>query len=175
MILKGKNLLALVSVVVIALMIVCDCAFGSSTLSAQAKSTRQPVKKFTTKDLKKLRWLEGTWCGSGDGVRPFFERYRFENDLTLAIDSFENEKLEKITDTTRYELKDGEFGGGNEGFRWIASEIDDKSVLFVPVAIARNSFRWAQVSKDEWKAVLNWPATADKPARERVYKMERLR
>ena len=133
------------------------------------------MKKFTTEDLKKLRWLEGTWRGTGDGVEPFFERYRFENDSTLAIESSENEKFEKITDTTRYELKDGEFGGGNEGFRWIASEIDDKSVTFVPVVKARNSFRWEAVSKDEWKAVLNWPATTDKPARERIYKMERLR
>ena len=175
MILKGKNVLALVSLVVIALITVCGCASGSSTPSEQATSTPQSVKKFTTEDLKKLRWLEGTWRGTGEGVQPFFERYRFENDSTLAIDSFENEKLEKITDTTQYELKDGEFGGGNEGFRWIASEIDDKSVMFVPVSKARNSFRWEQVSKDEWKAVLNWPATADKPARERVYKMERLR
>jgi hypothetical protein len=172
---KGKNLLALVSLFVIALITVCGCASCSSTPSAQGTSTPQSVKKFTTEDLKKLRWLEGTWRGTGEGVQPFFERYRFENDSTLAIDGFENEKLEKVTDTTRYELKDGEFGGGNEGFRWIASEIDDKSVTFVPVVKARNSFRWEHVSKDEWKAVLNWPATADKPARERVYKMERLR
>jgi hypothetical protein len=172
-ILKSKNLLVFVSLVVIALITVCGCASRSSTPSAQ--STPQSVKKFTTEDLKKLRWLEGTWRGTGEGVEPFFERYRFENDSTLAIDGFDNEKLEKVTDTTRYELKDGEFGGGNEGFRWIASEIDDKSVTFVPVVKARNSFRWETVSKDEWKAVLNWPATAEKPARERVYKMERLR
>jgi PKD repeat protein len=171
-ILKDKNLLALVSLVVIALITVCGCASNSSTPSAQAP---QSLKKFTTEDLKKLRWLEGTWRGTGGDVQPFFERYRFENDSTLVIESAENEKFEKITDTTRYELKDGEFGGGNEGFRWIASEIDDKSVTFVPVVKARNSFRWETVSKDEWKAVLNWPATADKPSRERVYKIERLR
>ena len=170
MILKATNLFALVSMVVIALITVGSCASGSS----EATHTPQSVKKFTIEDLKKLRWLEGTWRGTGDDTQPFFERYRFENDSTLAIESFETEKLEKITDTTRYELKDGEFGGGNEGFRWIASEIDDKSVTFVPVTKARNSFRWEQVSKDEWKAVLNWPATADKPARERIYKMERL-
>jgi hypothetical protein len=174
-ILKGKNLFALVSVVVIALVTVYGYASGFSTPSAQTMSTPQSAKKFTAEDLKKLRWIEGAWRGSGEGVPSFFERYRFENDSTLAVDSFENEKLEKVKDTTRFELKDGEFGGGNEGSRWIASEIDDNSVLFVPVANARNSFRWAQVSKDEWKAVLNWPATADKPARERVYKMERLR
>ena len=172
MIHKGKNLLALVWLVVIPL-IVCGCSRSSTT--EQATSTPQSVKKFTTEDLKKLRWLEGTWRGTGEGVEQFFERYRLENDSTLAIESAENEKFEKITDTTRYELKDGEFGGGNEGFRWIASEIDDKSVMFVPVVKARNSFRWEAVSKDEWKAVLNWPATADKPTRERVYKMERLR
>jgi len=133
-----------------------------------------PQKHFTTADLQKLRWIEGTWRGTGDVEQPFFERYRFESDSTLAVDSFADEKLTKVTDTTRYELKDGEFGGGNEGFRWVATSIDDKSITFTPVTKARNSFRFERESKDSWKAILNWPATAAKPARERVYKMERL-
>jgi len=132
-----------------------------------------PQKHFTTTDLQKLRWIEGTWRGTGDVEQPFFERYRFEKDSTLAVDSFEDEKLTKVTDTTRYELKDGEFGGGNEGFRWVATSIDDRSVSFAPVTKARNSFRFERESKDSWKAVLNWPATADKRARQRIYKMER--
>jgi hypothetical protein len=156
--------------VILALTIGLGCATRSSTGTA---SPQTPAKKFTTADLAKLRWIEGTWRGTGDIDKPFFERYRFEGDSILAIDGFEDEKLTKVTDTTRYELKDGEFGGGNEGFRWIASVIDDKSITFIPVAKARNSFRFERESKDSWKAVLNWPAITDKPARERVYKMER--
>jgi hypothetical protein len=142
--------------------------------SAGTPSAQDPAKKFTVEDLKKLRWIEGTWRGTGEGTQPFFERYRFEDETTLAVETFENEKLEKITDTTRFELQDGAFGGGSEGSRWEAKAIDDKSVTFLPVAKARNTFRWETVDKDTWKAVLNWPANADKPARERTYKMERF-
>ena len=141
---------------------------------AHAPSTQVSQKRFTTSDLKKLNWIEGTWRGTGDIEKPFFERYRFENDSTLAVDSFADEKLTKVTDTTRYELINGEFGGGNEGFRWIATSIDDNSITFTPVAKARNSFRWERESKDSWKAVLSWPVTNDKPARERVYLMRRI-
>ena len=136
-------------------------------------SALQDPAKLTADQLKQLRWIEGTWRGTGDGVQPFFERYRFENETTLAVDGFEDEKLAKVIETTRFELKDGEFGGGNEGSRWVATELNDKSVTFSPVAKARNTFRWKRVDKDSWKAVLNWPATTDKPARERTYKMER--
>lgn len=171
MIVRRKYLLALALFLAIGL----GTAFAGKSNSTQSAAgiLQQPSAKFTAADLKKLRWIEGTWRGTGGGGEPFFERYRFENATTLAVDSFDNEKLEKVTETTLFELKDGEFGGGNEGSRWVASALDDKSVTFLPVAKARNTFRWESVDKDNWKAVLNWPATADKPARERVYKMER--
>ena len=141
-----------------------------SSVSALAPQT---PAKLTAADLQKLRWIEGTWRGTGDADKPFFERYRFENATTLASDSFESEKLEKVTDTTLFELKDGEFGGGSEGSRWVVTAIDDNSITFAPVAKARNSFIWRRDSKDSWTAILSWPASADKPARQRVYKMER--
>ena len=48
------------------------------------------------------------------------------------MDGFENEKLEKATDTTRFELKDGEFGGGSAGARYVATALDDTSIRFGP-------------------------------------------
>jgi hypothetical protein len=153
------------------LLVICVLLIGLGCTQESVPQVR--AKKLTAADLEKLRWIEGTWRGTGDADKPFFERYRFENATTLAVDSFDNEKLEKVTDTTLFELKDSEFGGGSEGSRWVASALDDKSVTFLPVTKARNAFRWESVDKDEWKAVLNWPATADKPARERVFKMER--
>jgi hypothetical protein len=153
------------------LLVICVLLIGLGCTGQSAAQVQ--AKKLTAADLQKLRWIEGTWRGTGDADKHFFERYRFENATTLAVDSFDNEKLEKVTDTTLFELKDGEFGGGSEGSHWAASALDDKSVTFLPITKARNTFRWESVGKDEWKAVLNWPATADKPARERVYKMER--
>ena len=161
-----KQLLT-VALVVSALLMVAVC--GGKTVDQQAKPT---AAKLTPADLQKLRWIEGTWRGTG-GEKPFFERYRFQNATTLAVDSFENEKLEKVTDTTLFELKDGEFGGGSEGSYWVVTTIDDHSITFAPVAKARNSFIWKRDSKDSWSAILSWPASPDKPARERTFKMER--
>lgn len=147
---------------------------GCSQRSVDSQATAPVQKKFLTADLAKLRWIEGTWRGSGIDQPPFFERYRFEGDSILAVDGFPDEKLEKVDGTTRFELKDGEFGGGNEGSRWVASVIDEQGVTFEPVAKAKNSFRWERESADTWKAILKWPAGADKQARERIYKMERI-
>ena len=149
--------------VAVSLLCITSCASG------QQIQTPKP-KLITTTDLQKLRWIEGSWRGTGIDQAPFFERYRFENDTTLAVDTIEGEK---VTDTTRFELKDGEFGGGSEGSRYVTTALDENSITFAPVTKARNSFRWQRETADSWKAVLNWPAANGKPAGERVYNMER--
>jgi hypothetical protein len=141
---------------------------------AACNSDLAQTKKFTAADLQKLRWIEGTWRGTGDSVKPFFERYRFEADSVLLIDSFEDETLAKVTDTSRYELKDGEFGGGSEGHRYVAKSLDDQAIEFGPGVNVKNGFRWERgESKDVWKATIISLASGNKPAGQRVYKMER--
>jgi hypothetical protein len=144
---------------------------------ARAQESAPPAAKprrISTAELAKLRWIEGAWRGTGDIEKPFYERYYFENESTLVVEGLSDETLSKVTDTTRFELSDGSFGNLGEGSRWVATALDDSSVTFEPVARTRNTFRWQRESKDAWKAILNWPATADKPARQRVYLMERL-
>jgi len=139
--------------------------------AGKAPQTAPPKPKtLTTADLQKLRWIEGSWRGSGVDQPYFYERYRFESDTTLAVDTLENEK---VTDTTLFVLKDGEFGGGSEGSRYVATALDDNSITFAPVVKATNGFRWQRETKDTWTAVLALPATKTKPAGERTYNMER--
>ena len=141
-------------------------ALVSAVVSAQTPPAEKPQpipvqsvagKTFTVLDLRKLRWIEGTWRGTGDGGSPFFERYKFENDMTLAVESVAGENLEKVTDVTRFQLQDGKFGGGNEGSLWVASSIDEKSINFEPVVKARNSFRFERISEDVWTATSRTP------------------
>lgn len=168
---KQLRNLATITLTVVGLLVV---GAGGANIADSQVQTKPTPAKLTATDLERLRWIEGTWRGTGS-EKPFFERYRFENATTLAVDSFENEKLEKVTDTTLFELKDGEFGGGSEGSRWVVTAIDDNSITFAPVAKARNTFIWKRDSKDLWMAILRSPASADKPARERTYKMERIK
>lgn len=156
---------ALQPLVAVAICIACLTA----SLAGQQAAAPKP-KQLTAADLKNLRWIEGSWRGTGGGVPPFFERYRFESPTMLVVESLEGEK---VTSTSRYELKDGEFGSGSDASRAVATALDDKSVTFEFAARQRGSFRWERVGQDSWKAVLNWPATDTRPAGERVYQLER--
>ena len=144
----------------------------SSSTTQTASPTPQP-KTITAADLTKLRWIEGSWRGTGDIDKPFYERYKFESDTTLMVESFPDEKFEKATEVDRFVLKDGHFGkfGGESGS--VASALDDNSITFEPTGKARNSFRFQRESADTWKAILNWKE-ADGTSKERVYKMERM-
>ena len=149
------------------------CSTSPSASSSQTQSSPAPApspQNITTSDLKKLRWIEGTWRGTGETQPPFFERYRFENDSTLVMEELADESLSKVNSTTRYELKDGRFGTD----RAVATALHDTSVTFSPLISGRNSFKWQSESKDTWKAILTLPATAKAPAKETIYKLERI-
>lgn len=127
-------------------------------------------KEIAAADLAKLRWIEGTWRGTGGGVPTFYERYKFENDTTLTVESFEDETLNKVSDVSRFELKDGHFAYKTDAAGSVAIALDDSSITFAPLGKG-NFFRWQRESQDAWKAVLNW--TDKSAAKERVYQMER--
>lgn len=154
---------------VAALLNIAGCARGRSTDTAQSTATPAPTPAtVTSNDLKKLRWIEGTWRGTGYET-PFYERYRFENDNTLTVEYLADESVSKVTETTRYELKDGQFGNG----RSVATEVTDNYITFSPVARAGNTYRWQKESADLWKAILTSAATDKAPAKEVVYSLER--
>jgi hypothetical protein len=163
--------------VLAALLAMTNCTRTAPSSTSAPVSPTPAAKKFSPAELAKLRWIEGSWRGTGDVETPFYERYHFENDSTLVVDSFDDEKFSKISETSRFELKDGLFGNVGDGARWAATAIDDNSISFEPIAKAKNSFRWERAlpgpQPNEWKAVLWWPAANNKPAVQRVYRMER--
>ena len=168
---------ALRRVLLLALLVsLAGCAGMKSAPVAQnaASPAAAPLpvpKQITPAELAKLRWIEGSWRGTGGGVPPFFERYKFENDSTLLVESLEDETLSKVSDVSRFELKDGHFGGSDGDSGSVATALDDNSITFAPTGKSRNSFRFQRVSDNSWKAVLNW--TDNGVAKERVYEMER--
>jgi hypothetical protein len=144
----------------------------STAAAAQPQAT--PEKNFTPADVAKLKWIEGTWRGL-DGDKPFYERYRIENDA-LVVETLTDGDPNKVENVDRFELKNGEFGKGDGDNRSAASAIGENFVQFVPAVAGRgNSFRFERLGDGSWQALLEWPATADKPARSKVYKMEPFR
>ncbi|MFL6229405.1 MAG: hypothetical protein ACJ741_11560 [Pyrinomonadaceae bacterium] len=153
---------------------IAGCAGTAPSDGTQSGPAQPTPKLISTSDLKCLRWIEGTWRGTGDVEKPFFERYHFENDSTLVVESFSEASLSKVDEVTRFELRDGQLSNSGEGARWVATQLDENSITFEPVTRARNTFRWERQSENLWKAVLQWPTTGDTPAKQKVYQMERL-
>lgn len=169
-------LLAIVLTSGLVLLTVNGCARNPSSDAAQRSSAPAPSpspKLITTADLKKLRWIEGSWRGTGDGQAPFFERYKFENDSTLLVETLTDETLSKVSEADRFELKDGHFGKMANDSGSVAIALDDNSITFAPLGKSRNSFRFQRESDNAWRAILNW-TDKDGAAKERVYHMERL-
>lgn len=129
-----------------------------------------PSNKFTAADIAKLKWIEGTWRGM-DGDKPFYERYRIEK-TALVVEGL-NADGSLDGEPGRFELKNGEFGKGEGDRRSAASEITADYIQFVPAVSGKlNRFRFERQSNGTWRAVLEWPATPDKPARQKIYVME---
>jgi hypothetical protein len=159
---------------------VAGCAGARSPHAAQSVSpsaTSSPTpapspKEIVAADLKKLRWIEGSWRGTGGGVPTFYERYRFENDSTLVVEGLADETLKQVNDASRFELKDGHFGYNNGDTGSVAVALDDNGITFGPTGKSRNFFRWQRESENVWKALLNWTDKNGAP-KERIYVMER--
>jgi hypothetical protein len=156
------------------LVTVAGCARSTPVNPAQKASTQSPSpspKAINAADLTKLRWIEGSWRGTGDEQSPFFERYKFENGSTLVVETLADETLSKVTDVSRFELKDGHFGSGTNESGSVATALDDNSITFQPLGKG-NSFRFQRESENSWTAILNWTDKAGAP-KERIYHMVR--
>jgi hypothetical protein len=157
------------------LLTLTGCTRSSPVSLTQKVSTPSPSplpKLITTADLAKLRWIEGSWRGTGDEQPPFYERYKFESDSTLVVETLADETLSKVSDVSRFELKDGHFGSGTPDSGSVATALDDNSITFAPLGKG-NFFRFQRESDNSWKAVLNWTDKNGAP-KERIYHMARL-
>jgi len=148
----------------------CSRAQVADTNAQPAVAQSTPSKNFTTADVAKLKWIEGTWRGM-DGDKPFYERYKIEETAmvveTLKADGSVNGEPD------RFELKDGQFGKDEGDRRSVATEITTDHIQFVPAVPGKsNSFRFERQPNNTWRAVLEWPAKGDKPAGQKIYVME---
>jgi hypothetical protein len=159
------NIFAAAIVVVITTLSACD---AQSTGTAKTQAT--PSDKFTAADIAKLKWLEGTWRGM-DGDKPFFERYALDG-TTLVVETLEDGSLSKVTDTSRFELINGQFCKTEGNRRSAASQITDTFVQFVPASGGGNSFRFQHQPDGTWNAILEWPGGANRAAGSKTYHME---
>ena len=155
---------------------VAACCIAAARLHAQPAAhaaQAAPAARVTADQFARLRWIEGTWRGTGVDQPPFYERYRMADDSTIVMESFEDSTLARVTSSARVELRDGRLSNVGEGAVWVASKLGPTHVTFAPVEGARNTFTWRRVSADAWTATLSWPGQPQ-GQRERVYRMGRV-
>jgi hypothetical protein len=128
--------------------------------------------RVTVAELQRLRWILGDWRGTGTNQPAFYERYRFEDDSTLVVESFVDSSFSTVTEAARFALRGGRLG---PDARSAAARIDARSVTFAPQTAGRNWYQWRYRSLDEWQAVLWWSATDSRPERLVTYRMRRVR
>ena len=143
-------------------------------LSPGAKSggTRTAAKNLTAADVAKLKWLVGTYRGSG-AEKPFFNRYRLEG-TTLKVQGFEDEAMTQQTQAADYELMDGMFANPIGEHRFAASEITDDHVQFVSVTDEGLAYRLTKLDDGKIKATFENPG-ADAKASHTTLTLEPLK
>jgi hypothetical protein len=134
---------------------------------------RPAVGRFTVAQFASLRWIDGTWRGHLPDGGAFYERYRFVDDSTIAMQAFADSTLAGTSDSARIALRDGMVAHESGAARWAATRLDSTGVAFTPIEGATNAFTWTRDRADRWSTALTW---ADKhgEAHSVTYPMKRV-
>jgi len=127
----------------------------------------QPLR-VSVAEFQTLRWLEGTWRGTG-GRHPFYEGYHFQSDTLVRILYFADSTTTRASDSGAVYLRAGVIYHEADGGLWRATRLDSASIAFEPVEQVTNSFTWVRESADAWLATLRQPG-----APEQTYRLERI-
>jgi hypothetical protein len=148
---------------------------GAALLTAcwRGAADQPAVGRFTAAQFASLRWLEGTWRGRLPDGGAFYERYRFVDDSTIAMQAFADSTLGGSTDSARIALRDGTVADEGGVARWAAIRLDSGRVAFTPIEGATNAFTWTRDRTDRWIATLTW-TDKDGQAHVVTYPMERI-
>lgn len=122
--------------------------FTMLVLAAQAITPA----RVTLSDFGGLRFIEGSWKGSGYAPGPFYESYRFINDSTMEMAGWSDSTFTKKTDSTLYVFRNGEVRS-RDG-RAAVIRIDSLGYTF---ANLNGQGRWVfrRITQDRWTATLN--------------------
>ena len=163
------------------LLVACGGQEGEAPAASDSTSTAAPAGAaaaapidVTVEQLRALRWIEGTWRGSGVDQPTFYERYTFIDDSTIRAESSPDSTFPNAEDVGAIVLRDGRVTTGDDvTMQWAVTAIDARSVRFDPVRGARNTFVWTSESDSAWTARLSW-TDRDGVPHEQVYQMRRM-
>ena len=125
-----------------------------SRATAQKSPRGQPTTPFAVADFGKLRWLAGSWAGTSDDARDFYEKCHIVDDTTIDITYYADSTLAHPTGTGRLYLSVGRIFHTMGPGRWGATHVGGDGVYFVPQVNSQTSLAWSRISNNEWTATL---------------------
>ncbi len=156
----------------ISLAAVLACS-GKEPRAAAPPAPPPTSASVTLPQFQNLRWLQGTWRGSGEATTPFYESYLFLDDSTIRSFAYADSTLALANDSGMIRWSGGEVRSASGAMEWLVSEFDSTHVRFEPLRNAVNSFTWTPSSLTEWRATLQF-RDANGVERSRVYQMQRV-
>ena len=151
-----------------------DGGATADTVAAQnASSPPATPMQLTAGQFGQLRWIEGTWRGSGVEQPTFYERYAFVDDSTIRAESSSDSTFPNADEASHIVLREGKAVTGDGTYEWSVTSIDARSVHFEPTLVATNAFTWTSDADSAWTARLTWNAPDGTP-NERIYQMRRM-
>lgn len=135
--------------------LLCSLAALAVAVPAHAQGSRaQPRSAYSTSDLAKLKWLEGSWAGTAADEAPVYERIRFADDSTVQITYYRDPGFTQEFGNGKLYLSVGRVYHTFGSNRWIATKVDGEGLFLVPQSMANNRFSWSYVSPDAWKSTM---------------------
>jgi hypothetical protein len=146
-------------------------ALSSMPLGAQG-SRAVPRTPYSSADLSKLKWLEGTWVGTSTEEAATYQRIHFADDSTIVITYYRDPSFTQETGTGRLYVSVGRIYHTFGSNRWVATRVDTDGIYLVPqTSTANNNFAWSYQSPDTWTTTMRTGAGGHE--RVIVYSMKR--
>ena len=129
--------------------------FYTLILFASLKASGQ---SFSTTDIQKLKWLEGSWKGMAND-KPFYEAWRFFNDSVLVNFAIEIQNGDTIIkESSALILSGGQVSLGQPPTQWKASRITQNEIVLKNDTLKfSNVIIWLHTKEDHWFTVLEHP------------------
>lgn len=140
---------ALVLGAFVAALAACERQAAQTDTPAQSAAV---AASATLAEFQKLRFLEGSWRGSGGAYAAFYEDYRVIDDSTIAMRSFSDSTFQKANDSSTIVFRNGTVGN-NSGST--AVTLTDTSVSFRKLPATTGGYTFTRNSADQWTATLH--------------------
>jgi hypothetical protein len=123
---------------------------------APVVSAQGPVAAQVSREqFASLRWLVGSWHGSGGNFPSFFERYRMVDDSTMVMESATDSTFAAIDESQRFEWRGGvlrQVRNGATGSVLVGWHVD--SLRWASPRGSGNGTLYVREGADRWHAVL---------------------